>query len=188
METIRSKTVLGLSSVVLIFQEGTDLIRVRSLVQERLALVSPTLPTVVRPPVILSPLSSTSRALKIGISSQTLSRMELTDLALWKIRPRLRAIPGVANVAIWGQRDRQYQVLVDPRRLQANGISMNAVMQATRDASLVTGGGFIETPNQQLPVRQISPITSPKDLAQTLVSFKNNVPIRLGDVTRVVES
>ncbi|MBA3967675.1 MAG: efflux RND transporter permease subunit, partial [Nitrospirales bacterium] len=187
METIRSKTVLGLSSVVLIFQEDTDLIRVRSLVQERLALVSPTLPAVVRPPVILSPLSSTSRALKIGISSQTLSRMELTDLALWKIRPRLRAIPGVANVAIWGQRDRQYQVLVDPRRLQANGISLNAVMQATRDASLVAGGGFIETPNQQLPIRQISPITTPNDLAQTLVSFKNNVPIRLGDVTRVVE-
>ena len=188
MEAIRSKTVLGLSSVVLIFQEGTDLIRVRSLVQERLALVSPTLPAVVRPPVILSPLSSTSRALKIGISSQTLSRMELTDLALWKIRPRLRAIPGVANVAIWGQRDRQYQVVVDPRRLQANGISLNAVIQATRDASLVTGGGFIETPNQQLPIRQLSPVTTPEDLGKTVVSFKNNVPIRLGDVTRVVES
>ncbi len=188
METIRSKTVLGLSSVVLIFQEGTDLIRVRPLVQERLALVTPTLPAVVRPPVILSPLSSTSRALKIGISSKTLSRMELTDLALWKIRPRLRAIPGVANVAIWGQRDRQYQVLVDPRQLHANGISLNSVIQATRDATLVTGGGFIETPNQQLPIRQLSPVTTPEDLAQTVVSFKNNVPIRLGDVARVRES
>ena len=188
MDTIRSKTVLGLSSVVLIFQEGTDLIRVRPLVQERLALVVPTLPAVVRPPVILSPLSSTSRALKIGLSSKTLSRLELTDLALWEIRPRLRAIPGVANVAIWGQRDRQYQVLVDPRRLHANGISLNAVIQATRDATLVTGGGFIETPNQQLPIRQLSPVASPDDLAQTVVSFTNQVPIRLGDVTRVVES
>ena len=188
METIRSKTVLGLSSVVIIFQEGTDLIRVRPLVQERLALVTPSLPTVALPPVILSPLSSTSRALKIGISSKTLSRIELTDLALWKIRPRLRAIPGVANVAIWGQRDPQFQVLVNPRRLQANGISLNAVIQATRDATMVTGGGFIETPNQQLPIRQVSPVATPEDLEQTIVSFTNNAPIRLGDISRVVVS
>ena len=69
--------------------------------------------------MILSPLSSTSRVLKIGVSSKTLSQMELTILAKWTIRPRLMAIPGVANVAIWGQRDRQFQVLVDPERLRA---------------------------------------------------------------------
>ena len=188
VETIRSKTVLGLSSILLIFPEGTDLIRVRPLVQERLAVIAGTLPAVAGRPVILSPLSSTSRALKIGLSSTTLSQIDLTDLALWKIRPRLMALPGVANVAIWGQKDRQFQVLVDPRRLHATGITLDTVIQATTDATVVTGGGFVDTPNQRLPVTQPSAVTTPDDLAQTILQFSNNVPIRLGEVTRVVES
>src|SRR5438105_1258195 len=86
MKTIRSKSVLGLSSVVLIFQEGTDLIRARQLVTERLETEASRLPTVAHPPVILSPLSSTSRVMKIGVWSQQengkvkLSQMELTTL------------------------------------------------------------------------------------------------------------
>src|SRR5437870_3552290 len=70
VKTIRSKSVLGLSSVVLIFNDGTDLIRARQLVQERLAVETPKLPAVAHPPVILSPLSSTSRVMKIGVSSE----------------------------------------------------------------------------------------------------------------------
>ena len=72
------------------------------------------MPAVAKPPVILSPLSSTSRVMKIGLSSKTLTQVELSTLARWTIRPRLMAVPGVANVAIWGQRDRQFQVLVEP--------------------------------------------------------------------------
>ena len=70
-----------------------------------------------RHPCSCSPLSSFSRALKIGVTSKTLSQMEMTTVALWTVRPRLMAVPGVANVAVWGQRDRQLQVLVDPDRL-----------------------------------------------------------------------
>ena len=73
---MRSKSVLGLSSVVLIFEEGTDLFQARQLVQERLATVAGHFPAVARPPVMLSPLSSMSRVMKIGISSKTLSQMD----------------------------------------------------------------------------------------------------------------
>jgi Cu/Ag efflux pump CusA len=114
LKTLRSKSVLGLSSVVAIFQGGSDLMQARQLVQERLATLAGQLPSVARPPVMLSPLSSTSRVMKIGVSSKLLSQVELTTLVRWTVRPRLMAIPGVANVAIWGQRDRQLQVLVDP--------------------------------------------------------------------------
>src|SRR6185436_3862206 len=150
LKTLRSKSVLGLSSVVLIFQEDTDLMRARQVVQERLALVAPQLPAAARPPVILQPLSSTSRAMKIGVSSKTLSQIELTTLARWTIRPRLMAIPGVANVAIWGQRDRQLQVLVDPERLRNHGVALDDVVRATRDAVAPASGGVIDTPNQRL--------------------------------------
>ena len=92
LKTLRSKSVLGLSSVVCIFKEGTELMRARQLVQERVATIAPRLPAVAHAPVLLSPLSSTSRAMKIGVSSAKLSQMDLSELALWTIRPRLMAV------------------------------------------------------------------------------------------------
>src|SRR6478609_3456040 len=80
LKTIRSKSVLGLSSVVLILKEGSDLMAARQVVQERLSVEAPRLPAAARAPVILSPLSSTSRLLKIGVTSKTLSQMDLTVL------------------------------------------------------------------------------------------------------------
>ncbi|MGH8549419.1 MAG: efflux RND transporter permease subunit [Methylococcales bacterium] len=187
LKTLRSKSVLGLSSVVCIFQEDTDLMRARQLVQERVALVTPRLPAVVRAPVILPPLSSTSRAMKIGLSSKTLSRMDLSELALWTIRPRLMAVPGVANVAIWGQRDRQIQVFVDPDRLAANGVTLDAVIRAAGEAVAVAAGGFVDSPNQRLPVRHLESVETPQDLARTVVQFSGGPALLLGDVAEVVE-
>ena len=187
LKTIRSKSVLGLSSIVLIFQDGTDLMQARQLVQERLAVEASRLPTVAKPPVILSPLSSTSRVLKIGMWSDKLSQMEMTELAKWTIRPRLMAVPGVANVAIWGERDRQYQVLVDPERLRAHGLTIADVERAAGDAALVSGGGFVDTPNQRLAVRHVSTIVDSEDLARSVVAFRGGAPIRLGDIAEVKE-
>jgi len=241
LETIRSKSVQGLSSVVLIFENGCDLMRARQLVQERLAVEAPHLPAVAQTPVILSPLSSTSRVIKIGVWSpvasaeshvagaeveldraevrlrrgvgseeevaeaethleelrgklaevqaghERLDMMDLTELARWKIRPRLMAVPGVANVAIWGQRDRQFQVLVDPERLRANGVTLDAVLQAAGDAAVLSTGGFVDTPNQRLAVRHLPAVRGPEDLALTVVAFRDGAPIRLGDIADVVE-
>jgi CzcA family heavy metal efflux pump len=187
LKTLRSKSVLGLSSVVLIFQEKTDLLRARQLVQERLALVTPQLPTASRPPVILQSLSSTSRVMKIGVSSKTLSQMELSGLARWTIRPRLMAVPGVANVAIWGQRDQQLQVLVDPDHLRAHNITIDDVVRATHDAVAVAAGGFVDTPNQRLPVAHLSAVVQPQDLAGIPVAFRNGAPLQLSAVAEVVE-
>jgi len=187
LRTIRSKSVMGLSSIVLLFDEGTDLLKARQIVQERLAVEASRLPAVAHPPVMLSPLSSTSRILKIGMSSKTLSQMDMTQLAKWTIRPRLMAIPGVANVAIWGQRDRQFQVLVDPVVLRAHGITLDQVARAAGDATVLSAGGFVDTPNQRLAVRHVSPIMEPDDLARSIVAFRSGVPLRLGDVASIVE-
>jgi CzcA family heavy metal efflux pump len=172
LKTLRSKSVLGLSSVVLILQEGTDLMVARQLVQERLANVSNNLPVLAKPPVILSPLSSTSRVLKIGVSSKKLTQTEMTTLARWTIRPRLMAIPGVANVAIWGQRDRQLQVLVNPERLRANNITLDDIVRITGGAVAPGAGGVVDTPNQRLSITHISPIVTAEDLA--------DIPLTIG--------
>ena len=170
LETLRSKSVLGLSSVVLLFREGTDLLRARQLVQERLALEAGRLPALARPPVILPSLSSMSRALKIGVTSPTLSRIELSDLVRWTVRPKLLAIPGVANVSVWGQRDRQLHVLVDPDRLRANGLTLDAIQTAVSEATAVTAGGFLDTPNQRLALRH-APIADDPEQALTTTAL-----------------
>ncbi len=187
LKTLRSKSVLGLSSVVMIFPQGTDLVRARQFVQERLAMEASRLPVVAHPPVMLSPLSSTSRVLKIGVTSPTLSQMELSELAKWTIRPNLMAIQGVANVAIWGQRDRQLQVLVDPEQLRAHAVTLDAVQRAVADAVALSGGGFVDTPNQRIAVRQMTGVNSPEDLGAAIVDFRGGSPLLLRDMARIVE-
>ena len=187
LQTLRSKSVLGLSSVLMIFREGTDLMVARALVQERLARAAAQLPGSVRPPVILAPLSSTSRVLKVGVWSDALSQMELTDTVRWIVRPRLMAVPGVANVAIWGQRDRQLQVRVDPDRLRARGVRVDDVLRSARDAVAPGAGGFVDTPNQRLPVRHAASVETAAELAEVPVTARGLAPLRLGDVAEVVE-
>jgi len=186
LQTVRSKSVLGLSSVRLIFSEGTDLLTARQLVQERLATVAATLPAVARPPQILPPLSSLSRCMKIGLWSDTQSQMDMTVLAKWTVRPRLMAVPGVANVAIWGDKDPQLQVVVDPDRLRAHGIMLDTVLQAVRDATSVGAGGFVDTANQRLAIRHVPPVYSPDELGEVVVAFRNNAPLRIRDLADVV--
>lgn len=185
LDHVRSKSVLGLSSVQLYFKRGSDLITARNLVNERLSQTAARLPKVVNPPVILPPLSSLSRAMKIGLSSEKLSQMDLTVLSKWTIRPRLMAIPGVANVAIWGDYDKQFQVLVDPDRLRAHGITLNTVMLAVGNSVEPISGGFIDTPNQRLAIRHASSVKSPEDLMNTVVAHRNGAPLLLGEVAEV---
>jgi CzcA family heavy metal efflux pump len=185
LTTLRSKSVLGLSSVVLIFEEGTDVLVARQAVQERLLAGASRLPALAHAPVLLPSLSSTSRAMKIGLTSPRLSQMELTTLALWVVRPRLMAVSGVANVAIWGQRDRQLQVRVNPDTLAEAGVSLDAVVRATSDATAAIGGGFMDTPTQRFAVRQVSLADDPQALAGALLEGRDGSPRRLGDVTEV---
>lgn len=185
--TLRSKSVLGLSSVQILFERGSDVIRARQMVGERIAQVQPRLPLAARQPVLMPPLSSTSRAMKVGLSSTKLDQMQLSELVRWTIRPRLMAVPGVANVAVWGQRDRQLQVLVDPDRLRASGVTLAEVRVAAGDAVLVGGGGFVDTPNQRLAVQQAGTVQTAADLARAIVKQAGEAPVRIGDVARVVD-
>jgi CzcA family heavy metal efflux pump len=201
LETIRSESIPGLSRIELIFEPGTDLLQARQVVQERLTQAH-ALPQVSKPPQMLQPLSSTSRVMMVGLSSKELSPIELSVLARWTIRPRLMGVPGVANVAIWGQRERQLQVQADPERLREHGVTLNQVVETTGNALWVSPltfleastpgtGGFIDTPNQRLGIRHVLPIVTPDDLAKVTVDEAkpkaNGEALRLGDVATVVE-
>lgn len=198
LDEIRSKSVEQLSSIVLLFAPGADLLKARQLVSERIANVTPSLPTWAAPPVMLQPLSSTSRVMKIGLTSDQRSLMEMSMITYWKIRAHLLRVPGVANVAIWGERLQMLQVQAIPEKLKANDVSLNQVMEVTANAldagllqyspgSVIGTGGHIETPNQRISIQHVLPITTPKDLAEITIEEKNGKPLRLGDVANVVE-
>ena len=134
LDDMRSKSVPQLSSIELLFKPGTDLLQARQLAQERLATVSPSLPTWAAPPVMLAPVSATGRAMQIGMTSNTHSLIDMSMTAYWTIRARLLRVPGVANVAIWNERLHLMAVQAEPSKMQARGVSLNQVMQTTSDA------------------------------------------------------
>lgn len=194
LKALTSKSVPGLSSVLLVFEPGTDLMRARQVVQERLSLAW-ALPNVSKPPIMLQPLSAMGRAMIVGLSSKDVSLIDLSVLARWEIKPKLLGVPGVANVAIWGQRERQLQVQVDPARLRAKGVTLDQVVESAGDslwvsplsfleASTLGTGGWIDTPNQRLGIQHIQPISAAGDLGEVAVAESM---LRLKDVAKVVE-
>ncbi|HEX7171847.1 MAG TPA: efflux RND transporter permease subunit [Candidatus Limnocylindria bacterium] len=199
LDTIQSKSVAGLSSIVLTFEPGTDPVRARQVVAERMTQAH-ALPNVSKAPTMLQPLASASRVMMVGLSSDEVSMIDMSILAHWTVRQRLMGVTGVANVSVWGQRDRQIQVQVDPERLRDAGVTLENVIKTAGNALWVSPlsfleastpgtGGFVETPNQRLGVQHISPIVSADELAEVALDADGGAaqPIRLGDVANVVE-
>ena len=196
LDEIRSKSVPGLSSIELVFEPGTDLLRARQLVAERMTQAH-ALPNVSTPPQIMQPVSSNSRVLMVKMNSKQLSGIEMSVLARWKIKPRLIGIPGVANVSIWGQREQQLQVEVTPTQLRDKGITLEQVIKSTGNAVWVSPlsfleastpgtGGFVESPSQRLGIQHVLPIRTPADLSK--VSVEDATPaMLLGDIAQVRE-
>jgi CzcA family heavy metal efflux pump len=193
---LRSKSVPQLSSITAIFKPGVNELRARQLVAERMAIASQGLPTWAAPPHMMPPLSSTSRVMKIGITSQSRSTMDLSMLAYWTIRARLLGVPGVANIAIWGEQLKMLQVMVDPEKLEAYKLTRDQVQEATSDAldvgllrysggAHIGTGGFIDTPTNRYEVRHTLASTTPETLAQVPIAKWNGKQLVLSDVSKL---
>ncbi len=194
LKSLRSESVAGLSSIRLEFEAGTPLMRARQMVQERLTTAF-LLPNVAKPPIMQQPVSSTNRVLMVALSSKDLDPIALSVLTQWTVKPKLLGVPGVARVAIWGERKRQLQVQVDPEAMRKNGITLRQVISSTGDSlwvshlsflrSSVPGtGGYLDTTNQRMEIRHILPVSSPADLARISIDGSK---LKLGDVADVVE-
>jgi Cu/Ag efflux pump CusA len=195
IDVIRSESLPGLSSVVMVFESGTDVYRARQLIEERLTQAH-ALPNVSKPPTLLQPLSSANRVLMIGMSTNELTPIEQSVIARWTVRPRLMGVPGVANVSIWGLRDQQLQVQVDPQTLRDRKVTLNQVINTAGNAQVVSPlsfleastpgtGGFVETPQQRLQVRHLlEKIANPDELAKVPIEGTSN-GLKLGDVADI---
>src|SRR4051812_45863772 len=195
MTTLRSKSVQGLSSVQMLFERGSDLFQVRQMVAERVAVVAARLPAQTKTPHVLPPLSSTSRALHVGLTPKRkdqlkpgepeLTQTDVSVLMKWVIEPRLLAVPGVANISTYGMQPKQYQVLVRPTDLRDHGVTLAQVKQAAAQSAVYASAGFHDTPNQRLAIQYTTRLTEPADLGRTVVAFRQGQPVMLHQVAAV---
>ncbi|MDO9281667.1 MAG: efflux RND transporter permease subunit [Methylotenera sp.] len=184
--SLRSQSIPGLSIVTVIFDENTDIYRNRQVVAERLATLNNHLPQGITPNI--TPLtSSASTVLGVGLTSKTRNLTELRTIVDWTIVPHLLAIPGVADVNVFGGKVRQFQVQVDPEKMIHYGISLTQIEDAVKKATGVRGNGFIENKNQRIVINTEGQSTTPEKLALVTLLHKNGQTIRLADIGKVVE-
>ena len=181
---VRSVSGVGLSIVYVEFDWGTDIYRNRQLVAERLALVQSQLPLNVTPQ--MGPISSImGQILLIAVTSKTASPMEVREIADFTIRPRLLAIPGVAQVIPIGGEVRQYRIAPIPSALRALGVTYEQIEQALRQFGTNTGGGFTDQHAREYLIRNIGRTTSLDDLRNIVVTTIEGRPILLRQVANV---
>ena len=183
---VRSVSGIGLSIVYVEFDWGTDIYRNRQLVSEKIIAAREQLPPGVSP--FLAPISSImGEIMLIAVSSKDGSTdpLELRTLADWTIRPRLLTIAGVSQVIPIGGGVKQYQALLSPEKLRQFGVTIEEVSTALEKSNINSTGGFVDAQSQEYLVRNLGRFYSIEELKETVVAFRNNTPISLGDVATV---
>ncbi len=181
---VRSASAIGLSMVWVEFDWGTDLLVNRQLVSEKLATLDELLPEDIVP--VMGPISSLlGEIMLVGLSSETLAPMEVRSIADWTIKPRLQALPGVAQVVPIGGGVMQVQIQVRPEKLRELNLSYEDVEKAAHAVGGNTTGGFVEGGHQELLIRNVGRVQSLEEVAATPVALRNGTAVRLSDVAIV---
>lgn len=186
VERVRSQSGIGLSIIWVEFKWGTDIMTARQMIAEKLNVAKEQLPEEVTP--VMAPISSImGEIMLVSVSSKTgaTKPMDLRTLAEWVIRPRIMTIPGIAQVINIGGEMKQYQVLVSPEKLKQFNVTLDEIIQATRESNISTTGGFIDSKSQEYLVRNLGRINSVDELKDTVVAYRNGSAVTLADVTEV---
>ncbi|NOT11391.1 MAG: efflux RND transporter permease subunit [Methylococcaceae bacterium] len=184
LKSVRSESIQGLSIVTATFAEDSDIYRNRQLVNERLITLSNQLPPGITP--IAVPLSSSSATvLTLGLNSDSKDLMSLRSLVDWTIVPRLLAVPGIADVNVFGGEIAQLQIQVDPVQLQRFNLALDDVIQSASQAGNTQGGGFIENKNQRFMLQVTGQPSTPEQFAKLVIKHDHGRPITLGEVTTI---
>ena len=185
VESIRSKSSAGLSTLVIVFSWGTDIYRARQLVNERLQSVRANLPPGTHEPTMLPVTSAVSWLIKYALVSDRVSPLDLRTISDWDIGRRLLSVPGVASVVSMGGGAKQYQILLSSDRLWQYDVSVKDVAEAVRKANVNVPGGFLVGAGQERAVTGVGRIGSLQDLRRTVVAEHKGTPVTLGEVAEV---
>jgi CzcA family heavy metal efflux pump len=185
LQTLRSQSIQGLSIVTATFNEHSDVYRNRQLVSERLNSLGQRLPAGVGMPVAVPLSSSSATVLTIGMHSDGKSLMELRGLVDWSLVPRLLAVPGVADVNVFGGDIQQLQVQLQPAALQRFNLSIDDIVNAAAGAAEMNGAGFIENANQRFTLQISGQPANPEQFKHLIVKRQDGMNVTLGDVAQI---
>jgi copper/silver efflux system protein len=181
---VRGFSFFGVSFVYVIFEDGTDLYWARSRVLENLSSAARRLPSGLTPS--LGPdATGVGWVYQYVVRGSQKTLAELRTLQDWSIRFGIAKAQGVAEVASVGGFVKQYSIVIDPRRLQALGISLSKIREAVRDSNMDVGGRTVEVSETEFAVRGRGYFKSLSDLEQIVVKADRGVPVLLKDVARV---
>jgi cobalt-zinc-cadmium resistance protein CzcA len=183
---VRSVSKYGISVVTVVFQEGTDIYLARQLVGERLRKAEQALNARYGKPELGPITTGLGEIFQFTVENKGLSLMQLEELLDWQIGPQLRSVPGVVEVNSFGGEDRQYQVLLDPGRLQAAGISVAEVARALEKSNANAGGGYIEHNREHFVIGSDGLVRNLEDLKRVVIgATQQGVPITIATVADV---
>ena len=186
VEAIRSVSSAGLSFIYVTFDWSVDIYRARQMVSERLSSMDGAIPDgIVSRMVPISSIMGEIMQIAIPIDESKISSMQVREYADWVLRPRLMAIPGVAQVIPIGGQVRQFQVQPNTRRMAELGLSILQIEDALRGYSANTSGGFLESNNREYLIRHIGRTSSLEDLKNIAVSNRNGQTILLRQVADI---
>ncbi|MGD8440066.1 MAG: CusA/CzcA family heavy metal efflux RND transporter, partial [Holophagae bacterium] len=181
---VRSLSKFGLSMVTVVFEDGTDIYFARQLVLERIFTVADELPEGTRSN--LGPISTgLGEVFQYTLESDQRDLMELRSLQDWVLRPILRTVPGVAGVDSFGGYVRQFHVVADPGALRRYNLALEELAAAVAENNGVAGGAFVERGGEQFVVRGDGWVRSLDDLGETVVAYRDGVPVLLRQVADV---
>ncbi len=189
LRELRSVSRYGLSAVTAIFEDQTDIYRARQLVTERLARAMERIPVEYGRPIVGPLTTGLGEVYQFTVKGKGYSAMALRTLLEWEIGMRLRAVPGVVEVNIWGGEPQQFQVVVDPAKLLSYKLSLRQVFEALERNNAIAGGGYIEHQREQLLIRGEALATQVADLVRIVVARgPGGVPIFISDLAEVKEA
>ena len=181
---VRSSSMYGYSFVWVEFDWGMDVFRARQTVSEKLVTIGEQLPEGIVP--MLAPQSSVmGEIMFIGMQSDSTSMMELRDIADWVIKPAILATGGVSQVTVVGGDEKQYQVLADPLRMEAFGVTMAELEDACTSLSVNSEGGIIRDRGNEYALRGIARTTDLNELGATLVRTSGSDPVCIRDIATI---
>jgi len=182
---VRSSLATGLAVIWVEFEWGTDIFQARQIVAEKLQSVWSLLPPGMDPPVLAPVSSLMGEIMLIGVSSDSLSEMDLRSFADNILRRRLLAVSGVSQVIAIGGERKQYQVLAHPERLAAYGVSLDELKEAVGKANLNSTGGFFVTGGIEFIIRGLGRVQTLDDVRRAVVAVRDGSPILVEHVADV---
>ncbi|HEX6764523.1 MAG TPA: efflux RND transporter permease subunit, partial [Polyangiaceae bacterium] len=180
---VRSISKYGLSVVTIVFEDGTDIYFARQLVGERMPEAAEAVPAAYGRPEMGPTTSALGEIFQFVVRNDEKTVMELEELLDWQIAPVLRSVPGVVEVNSFGGEDRQYQILLDPKRLQAAAVSVAEVVTALEKSNANAGGGYIEHAREHFVIGTTGLVKDLDDLRRVVIgATPQGVPVTIATV------